>query len=157
MLRNFGIKRNARSIVQVIKNIYKEDQKVIDNIFAKYDKTQNNQFQSEYPEWFINSQREHMMRILQNMMDEITSANSIYATNLSEFDERRNHQNEAIACCYKLFQEIQYIISIFNTDLNKLVPIIDMIEKEVDLLKGWRQSDNKSRKKIKDKLSIENK
>ena len=28
---------------------------------------------------------------------------------------------------------------------------------EVDLLKGWRQSDNKSRKKIKDKLSIENK
>ena len=43
MLRNFGIKRNARSIVQVIKNIDKEDQKVIDNIFAKYDKTQNNQ------------------------------------------------------------------------------------------------------------------
>ena len=157
MLRNFGIKRNARSITQVIKNIDKEDQKVIDNIFAKYDKTQNNQFQSEYPEWFINSQREHMMRILQDMMDEITSANSIYATNLSEFDERRNHQNEAIACCYKLFQEIQYIISIFNTDLNKLVPIIDMIEKEVDLLKGWRQSDNKSRKKIKDKLNTENK
>ena len=60
MLRNFDIKRNARSIVQVIKNIDKEDQKVIDNIFAKYDKTQNNQFQSEYPEWFINSQREHI-------------------------------------------------------------------------------------------------
>ena len=98
-----------------------------------------------------------MMRILQNMMDEITSANSIYATNLSELDERRKHQNEAIACCYKLFQEIQYIISIFNSDLNKLVPIIDMIEKEVDLLKGWRQSDNKSRKKIKDKLNTENK
>ena len=37
MLRNFGIKRNARSIAQVIKNIDKEDQKVIDNIFAKYD------------------------------------------------------------------------------------------------------------------------
>lgn len=32
MLRNFGIKRNARSVVQVIKNIDKEDQRVIDNI-----------------------------------------------------------------------------------------------------------------------------
>lgn len=152
MLRNFGIKRNARSVNQVIKNIDAEDQKIIDSIFEKYGKTQNNQFQSEYPEWFIDSQREHIMRILQDMMDEITSANSIYATKIFEYDERRNHQNEAIACCYKLFQEIQYIISIFSSDLNKLIPILDMIEKEVDLLKGWRQSDNKSRKKLEEKI-----
>lgn len=41
MLRNFGIKRNARSVNQVIKNIDVEDQKIIDSIFEKYGKTPN--------------------------------------------------------------------------------------------------------------------
>lgn len=44
MLRNFGIKRNARSVNQVIKNIDAEDQKIIDSIFEKYGKTQNKHF-----------------------------------------------------------------------------------------------------------------
>ena len=152
MLRDFGINMYPRSVKHVIKNISKEDKKVIDEIFEKYGVQQNKQFQSEYPEWFVDSQREHIMNIMQNLIDEITSANSIYAISLSEFDERRNHQNEAIACCFKLYQELQYIRAIFPIDLNNLIPIFESIDKEVDLLKGWRQSDNKSKKKLEEKI-----
>lgn len=151
LLRDFGMSRNTKSVNQVIKNIDEKDKKVIDDIFRKYDKTPNHEFRSEYPEWFVTFERDVIIQILQEMVANITSANSIYATKDFEFDMRRKYQDEAIICCYKLYQELQYIISIFNTDLNKFVPIIEMIEKEVDLLKGWRQSDNKAKKKIKDK------
>ena len=106
----------------------KKTKKVIDEIFEKYGVQQNKQFQSEYPEWFVDSQREHIMNIMQNLIDEITSANSIYAISLFEFDKRRNHQNEAIACCFKLYQELQYIIAIFPIDLNNLIPIFASID-----------------------------
>ena len=32
--------------------------------------------------------------------------------------------------------------------MNTIVRLLDAIEKEIDLLKGWRQSDNKQRKKL---------
>ena len=76
----------------------------------------------------------------------ITKANSIYAVMQSEWEERRRYQDEAIATCYWLYQELQYITSLFPTDLNRFIPLLEDIEKEVSLLKGWRQSDNKGRK-----------
>ena len=85
---------------------------------------------------------------MHDMIDYIISANSIYAMKEFEFDERRNMQNKAISCCNKLYQELQYIASSFRIDLNKLVPILDSIEEEVELIKKWRQSDNKRRKEI---------
>ena len=151
LLKDFGIKRNTRFVNQVIKNIDEKDQNIINNIFEKYGKTSNNQFQSEYPEWFVNFERNIIIEILQEMISNITSANSIYATRDFEFDLRREYQDKAIIDCYKLYQELQYIISIFNTDLNRFVPFLEMIEKEVDLLKDWRQSDNKSRKRLSEK------
>ena len=40
----------------------------------------------------------------------------------------------------------------FDTDLNRFVPFLEAVEKEIDLLKGWRQSDNKKRKERKKKI-----
>ena len=72
-------------------------------------------------------------------------ANTLYVSkgNRTEYELRRAYQDKAIGCCFVLYQELQYIISMFGTDLNKFIPILESIEKEVDLLKGWRQSDNK--------------
>lgn len=147
MLKDFGIKRNIRSVTQVIKNISKEDQYVIDSIFEKYGRSQNQQYQSEFPSWYIEFEKNKIMQILSDMMDYIITANSIYATRDFEFDLRREYQDKAISCCYRLYHELYYIISIVYNDLNKLSTIIDKIDKQVDLLKGWRQSDNKARGK----------
>ena len=45
---------------------------------------------------------------------------------------------------------MQYIISIIPVDAQKYMRYVDMIEKEIALLKGWRKSDNKILKKIKE-------
>ena len=148
MMRDFGSKYTKKSVQQIIKNIDNRDQKIIDDVFAKYGKTSNQQFKSDYPSWFFDFERDVLMKLLHEMIANITSANSIYASHEFEFDMRRKYQNKAIANCYQIYQELQYITSSFNSDMNKIVRLLDAIEKEIDLLKGWRQSDNKQRKKL---------
>lgn len=149
MMRDFGNKYSKKSVTQVIKNIDEEDQRAIDEIFLKYGKNPNQEFASSFPAWFVEFERKVMMDILHELIANITAANSIYAVHEFEFDLRREYQDKAIIGCYQLYQELQYIAESFNTDLNKMIPLLDSVEKEVDLLKGWRQSDNKKRKQIK--------
>lgn len=56
----------------------------------------------------------------------------------------------AIGNCEQLLQEMQYIISIIPVDAQKYIRYVEMIEKEIALLKGWRKSDNKILKKIRE-------
>lgn len=44
LLKDFGGKRNVKSVNQVVKNITPADQKAVDEIFAKYGKTSNHTF-----------------------------------------------------------------------------------------------------------------
>lgn len=146
LLRDFGAKRNVKSVNQVVKNISPEDQKIVDDIFAKYGKTSNHTYKSEYPEWFVDFERRIISENLAELVTNITEANSIYPNYMFEWDLRRGFQDKAVANCYRLYQELQYIVSLFPTDLNRFVELLDDVEKEVQLLKGWRQSDNKKRK-----------
>ena len=158
LLRDFGTKRNPRSVNQVIKNIDEEDQNTIDEIFAKYGKSPNHEFQSEYPDWFVEFERKVIVELLQELVENITSANSIYPSKdflHEECAERRSFQNKAICNCYTLYQELQYITACFGTDLNKFIPFLESIEREVNLLKGWRQSDNTKRKKLEKEIRAE--
>ena len=145
MMKEFGTTRNKKSVRQVIKNINDNDQQTIDEIFARYGINSRKEFQTEYPDWFMQFEKETIMRILQELVENITRANSIYVSkgNRTEYELRRMYQDKAIGCCYVLYQELQYIIAVFGTDLNRFVRILENIEREVDLLKGWRQSDNK--------------
>lgn len=147
MLRDFGTTRNKKSIQAVIKNISESDKTVIDDIFRKYNQNPNSAFQSEFPEWFVDFEKEVTIQLLHDLIANITSANSIYAVHDFEFDLRREFQDKAIINCYQLYQELQYVAESFKIDINKLIPILESIEREVDLLKGWRQSDNAKRKK----------
>lgn len=101
MLRDFGTKRNTRSVASAIKDIDKDDKHVIDEIFAKYGRTPNHEFQSEYPSWFVNFERDIIMKILQSIIYNITMANSIYPTDdflNDEYALRRKYQDVAIYC-----------------------------------------------------------
>lgn len=147
LLRDFGAKKNPKNVRMVLKDITKEEQQTIDKIFENHGKSTNKEFQSEYPQWFVDFERKVITEKLFEMMTNITEANSIYPYRDFEWDLRREYQDKAITNCYAIFQELQYIVSLFPTDLNRFVYLLDKIEKEIDLLKGWRQSDNKRRDK----------
>lgn len=61
-LRNFGLKKSPRNVNQIIKDISEEDQSEINKIFEKYGKTSNQQYASEYPEWFTDNRKRRKLR-----------------------------------------------------------------------------------------------
>ena len=83
---------------------------------------------------------------IRSIVREVYIANSIYPTCEDELVERRIHQDLAVGYCYDLTQELQYAIETLPVDVNTYLRFGDMIQTEINLIKGWRKSDNKFRK-----------
>lgn len=93
----------------------------------------------------------YLMQNAKNQIDQIASlltnnlraANSIYPTSMFEYEQRRGYQNIAIANCEQLIKELQHVIDIFEVDVNIYGKYIEAIDREIGLIKKWRQRDNK--------------
>ena len=105
----------------------------------------------EYPSWIITSLRDNIVRILRDLIANITAGNTIYPVNADELRLRRHYQDMAIVNCEQLLQEIQFCADILPVKLEKFLPYADTIEFEIQLLKGWRKSSNKLQQKINQK------
>lgn len=147
LLRDFGIKNRIRDF-KFIAEFNEEDKKVFEDLAERYDFKHT--MKAIYPEWLINHFRENIIKLLFDLVNNITSANTIFVTNESEYTERRNFQTRAICNCESLLQEMQYVISLLcsNIDINKYTRYTDMIEKEIGLLRAWRKADNKIKKRL---------
>jgi len=104
-------------------------------------------------EAFINSLLAESKVFIANALREchkyITISNAISPVFLWECDERRKGQDLAIGMLYSVLQELQFVLaSTPSLDKNKFVRYSDMIKREISLIKGWRQSDNRIRNKI---------
>lgn len=114
----------------------------VDEVVARWQKKSDS-----FNRWFIDKECEAVLEILRNIESEFTFGNSIYPSEtpakIFEFLERRKHINAAIANCYVLKQELQYIIRTLPVDMNKFARFSDAIDAQVALYKGVRQSDNR--------------
>lgn len=148
LLKDFGIKSRRRNL-EFAKDVYDiedEDVEEIENILSAYDL--KNSFIDNFPSWLIDKERDYFMDLLRSLMKNICSANTIHITNKEEYYMRRNYQTQAICDCENLLQEMQYIIYVTHPNVEKYMPYVDIIEKEIALLKGWRKSDNKIMKML---------
>ena len=148
LLKDFGIKSRRRNL-EFAKDVYDiedEDVEEIENILSAYDL--KNSFIDNFPTWLIDKERDYFMDLLRSLMKNICSANTIHITNKEEYYMRRNYQTQAICDCENLLQEMQYIIYVTHPNVEKYMPYVDIIEKEIALLKGWRKSDNKIMKNL---------
>lgn len=104
-----------------------------------------------FKKWFIDKECDAVLEILRRIGCEFTLGNSIYPSEtpakFMEFCERRKHIDEAIAQCYVLKQELQYIISSLPVNINRYERLAVDIDKQIALYKGVRQSDNRLLKK----------
>ena len=147
LLRDFGVKAKNRDV-----NIYpkkysmdKADGEIFVELCEKYKIAT---LVETYPDWLIMEFRKTILYNLRDLIKCITQANSIYPVSISELEERRGWQNRAIGDCEILLQEMAYIISVIPVDANKYMPYVDLIQREIALLKGWRKADNKIREKL---------
>lgn len=133
LLRDFGIRDKVYK--------FKNDDEVEKTLYA------------EYPKWFIEHTRNTTLTILTNLMMNITAANAIYPINMMEVDLRRGIQDKAIANCEQLLQELFYCADIMPLQISKLEPYVEIIDKEIALLKGWRKTTNDIGRRIMTKNS----
>lgn len=105
-----------------------------------------------FSEWFIKEEQTVVLDILRRITEEFTVGNSIFPCGTdeeiskAEIIERRLHMDKAIAHCYVLKQEIQYIMTTLPVDMNKFKRFSEMIDNEIALIKGVRKADNRFNK-----------
>jgi Ser-tRNA(Ala) deacylase AlaX len=73
----------------------------------------------------------------------VRAANTLYPTSMHEYEQRRDYQNNAIANCEQLIKELQRVVEIFEVDINIYNKHVKAIDREIGLIKKWRQRDNK--------------
>lgn len=146
-LRKFGLKEYVEKPKPETYSKWSQQQK------DGYDKSvaKNKERYEAFIEWFIPDEQKSILNLCRNMIHEIFLANEIYPQHLCECDERRLHQDLAIGYCENLIQELQYVITTLHVNIEKYETITKMIVHEQQLIKGWRKSDNKVRKKILEK------
>lgn len=145
-MSDFGNTKSVKRIKTVLPDISEEDEEILTHILKK--NGIGSIFKTTINPRFLDSEWDVLSKHLRNLISNLTHANSIYPTNQQELDRRRDYQNKAIGDCYSISQEFQYIASVISIDLNKIKPLLDLLDNEISLIKGWRKSDSKFRKKF---------
>lgn len=98
---------------------------------------------------FLDLKFERIINLCADIVGDIHRANDLFVTNLLEYGQRRLYQDKAIANCDVLKQELQSIVDIMpGLNINKYKTSIKMIDKEIVLIKSWRKSDIRLKKKV---------
>ncbi len=125
MQRNFGIK-DLNHIVRIRYAFGKDDKED----FSKY-------------VHLLQTSKNHIIHIASLLTSNIRAANTLYPTSLHEYEKRRDYQNDAITNCEQLIKELQQIVEIFEVDINIYGNYVKAVDREIGLIKKWRQRDNK--------------
>lgn len=151
LLRDFGydLERAEKRVAKMFGNKSYEELSPEEKV--RYDKLKAKN--EAFDNWFIEDERKCIVDCLREITKEVFTANSIYPTVMEELVERRLCQDRAIGQCYRLTQELQYAIETLPVDVNKYLRFADMIQTEINLIKGWRKSDNKFKRAISDSAS----
>lgn len=98
---------------------------------------------------FLDIKFERIINLCAEIVGDIYRANALFVTSLAEYEQRRLYQDKAIANCQVLKQELQSIVDVITgLNINKYKVPIEMIEKELSLIKAWRKSDIRFKKRI---------
>lgn len=125
MQRNFGVK-DLDHLVRV-RYAYGKDET---EDFAKY-------------RYLMTNFKTRIDQLASQLTSNVRAANSTYPTTMREYEQRRDYQNNALVNCEQLIKELQRVVEIFEVDLNTYGRHVKAIDREIGLIKKWRQRDNK--------------
>ena len=100
--------------------------------------------------WFIKRHRDRVDDLCCDIAQHLRGANTIWPTYRFEYKDRRGELNQALKCCNKLQDELQYIAESLPADKNKYMDIVLEVEALFNMIKALRQSDNRFLKHLKD-------
>ena len=149
LLKDFGIKDKLRDNTYFLSSNKLEDseKKQLGDLLRKCD---YNAVLERYPDWFLRQERSYISDLCRNMVADIFHANNTYITCVADIEERRKYQNSAITNVILLLQEFTFLTdNLPQVNADALKPLIEMADREIALLKGWRKSDYQKRNALK--------
>lgn len=144
-INNFNTIKNHkynRSFIVTDYNVYTPN-KELNKIIREY----NNDIHLaiiNLQDWILIRKRDIILKLLDQLINYIVYANSIYPTCKKEYEEKRLYQTKAICTCRAILTHFQLITEIFHEiKIDKYKRYIDMLSYEIKLLKDWRTKSNK--------------
>jgi hypothetical protein len=144
LINDFGIK-NISGNLKVFTNKAKmeeADSEILLGLVTKYGIT----LETDVKYWLLEHYRERILCILDNAIENITNAYTIYPNSMDEFNMKRRIVSQAIANFNLLKQTFQTAIRILPINLEKYMPYVKDIDSEISKLKAWRKDNNKFKK-----------
>jgi len=96
-----------------------------------------------FPEWSVSYKRQLIMSVLDKFMNELIIANTIYPINYTELQDRRHHQNHAIAELEYLEQYLQRMLKNMPLSKTKAAQYFDLIRHVISIIKLWRKANSR--------------
>ena len=96
----------------------------------------------EVPEWKLEKYRDELWENAKHIAEDVRRANSIYAYYPTEYYERRKLQDMAVAHCFNLHDSLLEVAEDLPVTLEKVMPVIDEVKKEISAIKDWRKGEN---------------
>ncbi len=93
--------------------------------------------------YLMNNFKTRIDQLASQLTSNVRAANSTYPTSMREYEQRRSYQNNAIVNCEQIIKELQRVVEIFEVDVNTYGRYVKAIDREIGLIKKWRQRDNK--------------
>lgn len=125
MQRNFGLK----DLDKWVRN-HNMEARPLEDEYHKY-------------RYLMYTHKKEIDRLAALMTSNVRTANSIYPKKISELDRRRLYQDNAIGNCESILKELMQVVDTFEVDVNTYKKYVIAIDREIDLIKKWRQRDNK--------------
>ena len=146
MVRDFGVKsisRDLKSFTHSAK-MNEEDRIAFTELCNKY----HIDVEAEWPLWLIDSYRNWIVQLLRALVNNITTANTIYPAAPDYdmwFNLKKKYQKLAQANCNQLLQAMQSISYTLPVNHEKFMPYVEMLQNEMTAIKNWQKNTNKQR------------
>lgn len=79
----------------------------------------------------------------------INMANSVFVSNIEDFNTRRQYQNKALASTYALLTMMDIAYNTFNIDDDRIEHWTGLVIDAQSLIRNWRKSDSEKHKNLK--------
>lgn len=107
------------------------------------------EFEDYYKYRYLLTESKNRINYLASLLTaNLVGANVRYPVSMKEYEKRRECQNDALVNCEQLIQELQHIVDVFDVDINQYERYVTAIDREIGLIKSWRQRDNKIKARL---------
>lgn len=146
--RDYGVNHRVHNVKVFYKKMSDYDKNRIYEILDPYDVADGKVFGVTISDDFYDTTRTKLRNLAWDLMECIIDANEVYVYCDSEYERRRCLQGDAVTCCHKIYAQLQHIKKFVDIDLNKAVEIFELLDKEIDLLQGWKKANHEAWKKL---------